>query len=320
MATPNISKTWLREGPVELPLADVRGGADGPTIAVMAGMHGGEYAGVLALTRVIQDLAAAEVSGRVLIIPIISVPSFFGRSMQLFPGDERELHEIWPGNRDSASSHLIDLVFRTVRDSDAVVDMHAGELVQDLTPFVGIPWREDGPLFARSAELASAFDVPFTCKRAMTDVVLGLPTALLDAGVPNIWTEIGHNGLPEAATERLQYEGVMNLLRLEGVLPGGGVRHAPRLLGPRHFDVFADRSGVWRPAVRAGQRVATGDVMGEIHDVFGDGRATYTSPGDGIVEYVCTSPAINVDRAPHGYRWHYHLAKLVEMPAGDPDL
>jgi hypothetical protein len=32
------------------------------------------------------------------------------------------------------------------------------------------------------------------------------------------------------------------------------------------------------------------------------------------VEIVASSPAINIDREPHGYAWHRHIVQLVEHP------
>ena len=40
---------------------------------------------------------------------------------------------------------------------------------------------------------------------------------------------------------------------------------------------------------------------------------------DALVEIVASSPAINVDREPHGYAWHRHIVQLVEDPAWDKE-
>jgi predicted deacylase len=318
-----VQKTWLREEhagapPVEFPLVEVLGSA-GPTVSIVAGMHPGEYAGVIAAGQLARELARSDgkVRGRILIIPILSTQAFFQRAIQLSPVDEREPHYVWPGNPGgSYTEHLVDLLFRTIETSDAVLDLHGGEFTQDLTPYVGTPWEGDGPLYDRSVELASAFDVPFADRRVVAETANALPRALNARGIPNIWTEIGHNGLPEPSAVRTQYEGCVNALRLLAVLDGKAIRHPQRLVGPRHWSVHAERSGVWVPEIRAGDHVREGQVLGRQFDVFGDEIEVFRSPADALAEYVCTSPAINADRRPFGNQWHQHLAQLVEDPAG----
>jgi uncharacterized protein len=314
---PVLLKAWISEShagapEVRFPLAEARGGS-GPTVAIVAGMHGGEYAGILAATRLIQHLARSDVHGRVLVIPTMSTLAFFRRSMQLSPVDAREVHYLWPGHPEgSYSEHLVDLVFRTIRVADFVVDMHAGEFVQDLTPYVGVPWLDDGHLWQRSLELATAFDVPFINRRALAETSIALPRALLEVGIPNVWTEIGRNGLPEPTAIDLQYNGLVNMLTLLGVLPGSGVRYAPRWVGPKHWSIFAEQSGLWHPRIHGGEPVAAGQVLGELTDFFGDHLHTFTAPADALATYVCTSPAVDVDNKPHGNDWHQHLVQLVE--------
>lgn len=318
---PRIDRKWLREPhagaeDVAFPVVEFAGGVDGPTVAIMAGMHGGEYAGALALQRLLRDLERTKVTGRIIVIPIINPLAFFGRKMQHSPVDEHELHYLWPGRPEAShSEHVIDLVFRTVGHADAVVDMHAGEFVQDLTPYVGVPWESDGSLFDRCLELAAMFPVPFVDKRAVAETDLALPRALLAAGIPNLWTEIGRNGLTEQTAIDLQYQGALNVLRLYGSIPGSPVRNAQRMVGPRHWTVFAEESGVWIPEVSAGQCVVADDVIGRMYDVFGAELHVYLAEAAGTVEFSCTSPAIDVARRPNNSTWHQLLAQIVEDPA-----
>jgi predicted deacylase len=323
-----LMKTWVREEghgrEIAFPLVDVRGDRDGPTVALLAGMHAGEYAGMLALGRLIRTLSrrsAPRVTGRVLIIPVMSMEAVFQRNMQLSPIDQHELHYVWPGHPErSYSEQLIDMVYRTVRIADVFVDMHAGEFTQQVKGWVGGPWEEDGEAWDRVLELTRCFDIPIVDKRAVAETPLALPRALLADGVLNMWTEIGTNGIPTARDVRLQYEGAVNVLRQVGAIPGTPIAHEQRVVGPRHWSILAEQNGMWRPRVRAGQSVREGQVLGVLADVFGERLHTFRSPATALVEFVVTSPAINVDRRPHGYDWHRHLIQLVEDPLLDEDL
>ena len=183
------------------------------------------------------------------------------------------------GNPEGTYSEaLVDLVYRTVKDADYLLDLHAGEMAQALEPYVCVPWVEDGPLWERSLELASAFDVPFVDRRALADTPLALPRALLDLGIPNVWTEIGSGGVADPDRTRLQYNGLVNVLRTLHMKPGQAVSFRPRVVGPQHWSIYASQSGIWRPAVAPYDHVRKDQCLGELHDFFGEPLEVYRSP------------------------------------------
>ena len=51
-------------------------------------------------------------------------------------------------------------------------------------------------------------------------------------------------------------------------------------------------------------------------DVFGSLIETFMSPGDALVERLCTSPAINNEGRPHRNFRHQHLVQLADDPHG----
>src|SRR5258708_36469714 len=119
------------DGTLEFPLADIRGARDGPTVAIISGMHGGEFSGPLAAMRLIRTLDPDELAGRLLIVPVLSTQAFMQRNMQLSPVDQRELHYVWPGNPGGTYSEaLIDLLLGVVKVADVRRDPHAGQIAQ----------------------------------------------------------------------------------------------------------------------------------------------------------------------------------------------
>ena len=55
-----------------IPVAVIRGPKSGPTLALVAGAHGTEYASIIALEKLIQELNPAEISGTVIIVPLVN--------------------------------------------------------------------------------------------------------------------------------------------------------------------------------------------------------------------------------------------------------
>lgn len=305
-----------------IPVAVIEGNWPGPTLAVTAGMHAGEYDGVLAAGRLIQTIDPAELSGRLIVVPVISTRAFMMRSMQLSPVDEKELHFQRPGHPGGTYSELlIDRLYRVISEANYVIDLHGGEFVQSLTPWVPVPIAANPRLASAALRLARGFNVRYLDLRTEVTTIPSYARFLAEQGIANIWTEIGQNGLVDPVCTDLQYEGCRNALRAVGMLPGQpDVRVRHRYLGQRHHTVVAEQSGLWFPAIEAGQIVHEGDVLGELRDYFGDRLTRYYAPFDGIVLYYWTSPAINVERQPHGYNWHACLVRLAGLPTDEPNV
>jgi predicted deacylase len=62
-----------------MPLTVISGNRPGPTLAVIAGMHGGEYAGIFAAQKLIQTVKPDSLSGRLIVVPVISSQAFMMR-------------------------------------------------------------------------------------------------------------------------------------------------------------------------------------------------------------------------------------------------
>jgi predicted deacylase len=307
---------------VAIPVGTLVGSAPGPTVAITAGMHAGEYTGVLAAIRLFQQLDPAELRGTLIIVPVISTRAFMWRNMQLSPVDEKEMHYQVPGNPDGTYSELhIDVLYSIVKDATYLIDMHAGEFAQSLAPWVAVPIAGSDSVCQESMRLARGFNVPYLDLRTEQATIPAWCRFLAEQGIANCWTEIGSNGLPDDDLITLQYEGCLNALKVVGLVrgePRGSVRH--RYLGHQQYTVTAEQSGLWYPQIRAGDRVRQGQLLGELRDYFGELIEQYHAPFDGIVAYYWTSPAINAERRPHGYAWHSGLVRLFGPPTDTPNI
>src|SRR5688572_27930892 len=125
---------------LELPVCRIIGARSGPRFGITAGMHAGELVGILTARKVWQHIDPAALRGEVVIIPIMSTRAFFTRTTQISPVDEHEVHHLHPGNPEgSYSEFLVDHVFNILRHVDFHVDLHAGEYLQSLDPWIRVP-------------------------------------------------------------------------------------------------------------------------------------------------------------------------------------
>ena len=87
-----------------IPVAVVHGAKPGPVLAVVAGAHGTEYASIIAVERLIEQLDAEELSGTVILVPLINVPSFEQKIAHVNPVDGEEHEPFYPGKMDGTQT------------------------------------------------------------------------------------------------------------------------------------------------------------------------------------------------------------------------
>lgn len=116
---------------------------------------------------------------------------------------------------------------------------------------------------------------------------LGLPRVESTRAV--VSTLAGSAGRLEPAAVRALADAARNALRFLGVLPGPPVPASRRVdLVP----VAASTSGWWVSAVRAGEEVHEGTLLGRVRDPWGDVVADVRSPCDGVVLVLTTRPPV----------------------------
>jgi predicted deacylase len=64
----------------------------------VAGAHGTEYASIIALEKLIQELNPADISGTVIIVPLVNIASFEQKVPHVNPVDGKSMNRFYPGN------------------------------------------------------------------------------------------------------------------------------------------------------------------------------------------------------------------------------
>jgi predicted deacylase len=280
------------------PYFAIAGTRSGPTFLVTAGIHAAEYTGIEAAIRLGRRLGPAAVRGTLVVIPLLNRPGFYERSVYVNPVDGQNMNRMFPGDPAGSWSerfahHFLEGV---VVRCDALVDLHAGDLIEDLEPFV--IWREtgDAALDARTRRMVDAYGVRWAVRALPSGERPGLLyAAAAERGVAAMIAESGRCGLLEEAAVVCHVRGVLNALRAAGVVGGRPRRVArPRVLD--RFDwVRSPAEGIFHASVRVGQRVRRDQALGEMVDLLGAPLAVIRAPSAGVVLFVVTSPAIRAD-------------------------
>ena len=291
---PKVLRHTLSLAGLDVPVIELTGSA-GPRLTVLAGVHGCEYAPMAAVRRWTRALAERDLRGSVCAVPVLNLPAFRARSPFVVPDDGKNLNRCFPGDpAGTVADRLAHAAYtQLIEGSDALVDAHAGDMVEALEPFA---LYDAGPSEDRARELAVAYGLGYVIRqepgpgRAVGGTT---STAAAEIGIPAIIAEAGGCGLVEAAAVAAHVRGLDRLLALLGMTSDPApVGEAPVYLG-RFLWLRATGEGWWEPAVRPGQRVSAGQLLGTVSSLDGAQVVqSVTAPAPGVPMFITSSPAV----------------------------
>lgn len=271
----------------------VGGAAPGPVVTVISGVHGAEISSIEAARRLAQGLGGRLRCGTVIVQPVTNLASFFARSLYVNPLDQKNLNRVFPGSPDgSASERLAHRVIEElVKPADVVFDLHGGDIVEALDPFMMAETAPGAPPNRAALHLADLFGLD----QVVTDHVAGSLTAVAtELGKAALLAECGQQGvLSGPAVARLS-GGVENVLRSLGMLDS---QDAPPHLGhpvyrPSWTWMSSAHTGYWHPAaaIAVGREVTEGQLLGTVQPLDMSGPpAEVRSPHAGRIIFLVTA-------------------------------
>jgi uncharacterized protein len=291
---PNVLRRTLALAGFDVPVIELTG-SGGPRLTVLAGVHGCEYAPMAAVRQWTRALAGRELRGSVRAVPVLNLPAFRARSPFVVPDDGKNLNRCFPGDPSgTVADRLAHAAFtQLIEGSDALVDAHAGDMVEALEPFA---LYDAGGSEDRARELATAYGLGYVIRQEPgPDRAVGgtTSTAAAEIGIPAIIAEAGGCGLVEPAAVAAHVRGLDRVLALLGMtsdpVPDG---EAPVHLG-RFLWLRTASEGWWEPAVRPGEQVAAGQVLGTVSSLDGaQVLQSVTAPAPGVPMFITSSPAV----------------------------
>lgn len=270
---------------VEIPLVVVRGEQRGPTLCLVAGIHGDELNGIEVVRRVVEAVQPADLRGTLIGAPIVNLFGFWNHSRYL--PDRRDLNRHFPGRAQGSTASRIAYRFwhEVVRHCTHLIDFHTGSLHRsNLAQVRGDLSRED------VAALALAFGERIVVHNP------GLKNTLraqaVSAGIPAILYEAGE-------TMRFQKEhiskgvlGVRRVMQHLGMQRGTLPRAPKSLVFLETHWVRAKQGGIVELTPALGDRIEKGDTIGVVTDPLRNAKGVVTSPYRGIVIGKVLSPTV----------------------------
>jgi hypothetical protein len=269
--------TELFEGvPVSTPILVVNGSAPGPTLCLTAAIHGDELNGIEVVRRVMHDVSADKLAGRVIGVPIVNLQGF-RRGSRYLP-DRRDLNRYFPGNpKGSAASRIAYSFFREVIvHCSALVDLHTGSFERANLPQL-------------RADLRNPEIVALTQGFGATVIVHSGPAegtlrhAASEAGIPAVTLEAGGPSELELTEVKHGVKGIETLLNTLGMVRKTRLWGDSEPVYYRSSWVRANRGGILLSDVGLGSTVREGDLLGTITDPISNESTRVYSPYSGRV-------------------------------------
>jgi predicted deacylase len=234
----------------------------------------------------------------VIIAPLLNVASFEQMAVHTNPIDKKGMNAAYPGNSKGTQTEraLALVVEQIVTPADVIVDLHGGDLDEDLRPYSYWTRTGNAALDTASRALVMAFGIDHVIVR---DIDLGnaastrsLGGYALSKGKTAIVAEAGRSGLVLSDDVELLVRGALRVL---GSMHMTSDRASPMSKATwmgSPVRVGADKPGMFVAMVTRDTKVKTGQPLGYLTDYLGRRTAQITSPIDGLVGFIRGVPSV----------------------------
>ncbi len=279
----------------ELPAILVNGAKPGRTLLVTAGIHAGEFNGTPAVIRAAGETDPALVSGRLILLPCVNTSGFWTEHPRTLPEDGFNLNGQYPGRPDgTVGDRLADFFVREIFPRvDFMLDLHGGSRGERMSPLAFFPTH---PKVRKAAlDAAKALNLGLLIESQATMGQYSYAASQMD--IPGLLIERGDGYFCDPTWAEADWADLRLLMDHLGIFPApGGLRDEAlrRRVFREAVYLEAERPGLWYPAVKPGQPVERGRLLGTLRDFYGNTLEEIRAGDDGLVLYVNTGLAAPV--------------------------
>src|SRR6185503_1823116 len=281
-----------------IPVAVIHGAKPGPVLALVSGAHGTEYTSIIALEKLIGMLDPAEISGTVIVVPLVNIPSFEQKVPHVNPVDKKSMNRYYPGDPNGSQTDRVSwaITKQVVERCDYLIDYHGGDLDENLRPYAYWPKSGNAKQDAITRDMVLAFGLDhiiiWSDRPKDPNASRYLDNTANTRGKPAIAVEAGHSGTVEPEDVQLLVNGSLNVMRYLKMLPGTFVPLEHPVWIGKVDTVERQQPGILYPLVQRGMYVEQGMKIGYVTDFFGRTVFEAKAPSAGVVLYICAVPSM----------------------------
>ena len=285
-----------------LPLTVIKGKDKGKVFTILAGVHGAEYAPIIATQKLIKKFEVKRLSGTIIILPITNIGAFYSSTPYVNPIDNLNINRIFPGNKNgSVSEKIADFIAtKIIPVSDVFLDAHSGDANEDLLPFVCYYDNQNYPFQTKMAKELSEYSgfenvisYPYTIKNS--EPALYAFKQATQVGKIALSFESGKLGYlqPKAVDRILRgYYRIFDKLEMYEYNALEDKTKFKRLNSP--YYIKSKFQGILYSGYKAGDKVLKNNELGFITDEFGKIIERYFASKSGTILYMKGTPPVNI--------------------------
>ncbi len=262
------------------------GSETGPSVLLLAGLHGDEINGIEILRRMIADgLQGKLLRGNIVVIPILNIYGFVNFSREV--PDGKDVNRSFPGSMSgSLASRMANIITKKVLPViDFGVDFHTGGDNRYNYPQVRYTKKDE-----KAKELAKAFGAPFLLEKSV--LPKSLRRTARDLKVPIIVYEGGEALRLDGLAIESAVDGLTRLLTSAGMI-SGEVKDVSSLCFHKSSWIRAKQAGIFIWSKKSGNQVVKGETLGSIYDPYGITRVAVTANRDGFILGHNNTPVVH---------------------------
>jgi predicted deacylase len=270
--------------PIQVPVLVERAKEPGPTLLVMAGLHGDELNGIEIVRRFLRKKLNKPSSGTIICLPILNIFGFLNLKREL--PDGRDLNRSFPGsNKGSlAAQFAFHFMKEIAPHCDYIIDFHTGAAQRNNFPQIRCVFSDQ-----ESLELAKVFNPPFILNSSL--IAKTLRESIVKQKKKILLFEGGKaNNIEENVVE----EGLNGLKR---VITHLGMRNYKMDISKDRQPIFvgenkwmrAPSSGMFQCFVANGTAVQKGEILALVTDPYGKYEKKIKASQAGFV--ICINEA-----------------------------
>src|ERR1700736_2752144 len=211
---------------LRIPVVVFHGPWPGPVLAIVSGAHGTEYASIIAVERLAERVDPTELSGSLILLPLVNIPSFEQKVPHVNPVDGKSMNRFYPGRPEGTQSEraAYAITKNVVEQCDHLIDLHGGDLDESLRPYSY--WTKTGnekqDAISREMVLAFGLDTIIISADRPKDPAASryLENTASLRGKASLTAEAGHAGTVETDDVRALVDGCLSVMRYLKMMEG----------------------------------------------------------------------------------------------------
>ena len=278
-----ITKVWIHvteDGtgrPILIPVIVAKGKKQGPVLGLSAVVHGNELNGIKVIHKLFSELKASELSGTIVGVPIVNMPSVLLRKRQFT--DNVDLNRIMPGKTNGYESEIYAhrLLEKVFRHFEYLIDLHTASFGRINSYYIRV--NPTNPDAEKMAHLQNAQIILHNKKDDGT-----LRGAVSEMGVNAITVEVGDPNTFQKGMIRSGLTGIYNLISHLGMLEEEiEEQEQASIICKKSKWLYTDHGGILEVYPKLAAVVQKGENIARLSNAFGEVIKEYYAPYSGVV-------------------------------------